>query len=188
MKNIQIQLNQAMMNLLKTMIGKSFKKYKCDPFIFTNKVYNRVGLYIDDSVFLLSNDLTVIDYFGEDEDISAFSIETTIDSKVVSGLKDTELIATPVEATIKEIRVIQEERKLFQHGVLTYNLTSTRGLIFVLEDDREISFEKADQYSEDIFVNRGHDLINKFQIIDDSNPEGDPNNEFKTTRTTLIIK
>ena len=187
MNKINLQFDKTMIDMIKSMIGKNLIKYRCDPFIFSNSVHLNVGIYIEDKVYLLSNKEEVVDYFGAKEDIGILKIKECKDSEVKSGLVGVEQIDNPINTTIKEIHIINENQKLFQNEILTYDFDLTRGLIFVLSDDREISFEKWGPFGEEILLNRGHNLLNKFEAIDDSNPEGDPNDVFKTTRSIIKI-
>lgn len=188
MKSVQIQFNDIMLNILRQFVGKTFTKFKCDPFVFSNDVYLQIGLFINKSTYLLTNAIEVLDYFGAPEDISVFKIRECEESEIKSGLKNITLIDNPVNAKIKEIHVIQENQQYLKDGFLEFELTVTRGLIFILDENREISFEKCGPFSEDFRINKGNNLIDKFEPIDNSNSESDPGDEFKTTRTTLIIK
>ncbi len=187
MKKIETQFNNQMIEILKSMIGKKLTKYRCDPFTFSNTVYLNVGIYVDNKVYLLSNENEVIDYFGANEDIPVFKIRECKESDIRSGLLDVEQIDNPIDSRIKEIHVIHENQRLFQKEILTYDYDLTRGLIFILSDDREVSFENWGPFGEHIKINCGHNLLNKFDAIDDSNPEGDPNDVFKTTRSIIKI-
>lgn len=55
--------------------------------MFTNSVYQIVGLYIDNKVFSLENTLQPHDYFGTTEDIAIFNLNETTDANIVSGLR-----------------------------------------------------------------------------------------------------
>lgn len=66
-------------SIFKDTVGLSFKKYKCNDFLSTNSVYQIVGLYIDNKVFALRNELQPIDYFGTTEDVAVFSLSENVD-------------------------------------------------------------------------------------------------------------
>lgn len=83
MKQSNYKLNDT---ILKIMIGKTFKKYKCDP--FTNMVYSVVGLYIDDKFYQLKNEQRLIDYFGYEDDVGVWNIYKVADTKIESALSD----------------------------------------------------------------------------------------------------
>lgn len=53
----------------KPLIGKCFKKYRCDSFEYTNSVTGIVGIYIDDKTFELRNEQKSIQYFDSVDDI-----------------------------------------------------------------------------------------------------------------------
>lgn len=63
------RFDKGSMELVASMIGKEFKKYRCDPFIFNNMVYKIVSLFIGDEVYKLQNNANVQEYFGAAEDI-----------------------------------------------------------------------------------------------------------------------
>ncbi|MBR4570417.1 MAG: hypothetical protein IKO19_07110 [Candidatus Riflebacteria bacterium] len=187
MEKNNFQFDKNMIDMIKSMIGKNLIKYRCDPFIFSNSVHLNVGIYIEDKIYLLSNKEEVIDYFGAKEDIGILKIKECKDSEIKSGVVGVKQIDNPIDTLIKEIHIVQENQKLFQKNILTYDYYLTRGLIFILSDDREISFEKWGPFGEEIKINCGHNLLNKFDAIDDSNPDGDPNDVFKTTRSIIKI-
>jgi hypothetical protein len=72
------------------------------------------------------------------------------------------MIEYPVENRITEIRIVNENQRLFHHDEQIYDVYTVRGIIFVLEDGREISFEKPIWFSEEIYIQKGYDLIEKF--------------------------
>lgn len=51
--------------------------------------------------------------------------------------------------------------------ISNYEFNSTVGLIFLLEDSREISFEIGTWFSEMITIQKGYNLIEKFTPTDD---------------------
>lgn len=54
-----------------------------------------------------------------------------------------------------------------EHDGKLYEFSSTVGLIFVLEDSREISFEIGTWFSEMMTIRKGYNLIEKFTPIED---------------------
>ena len=72
------------------------------------------------------------------------------------------MVETPVESIVAEVLVVNEQQQLFERDVKTYEVLVTRGIIFKLEDGHELSFEKNIWFSEDITVEKGYDLIQRF--------------------------
>ena len=137
---------------IKRLVGKKFKRYTCDPFLFSNSVTQNIGLFIDADVFILKNEQKEVDYFGEAEEMAVFQLLPAQERDVKSAFIDTEQIRTVVNQKIARIQLINEEQRVSDH----------EKILFFLED-REISFEK-DQvpFSEEIFIQKGDHLISTF--------------------------
>lgn len=160
-----IRFSQGSMILLHSFIGKEFKKYKCNPFLFTPSVYGIVGFFIDDKSYVLTNFTEVLDYYGSNEDVAVFKFSEAPEFEIKSHLKDTEMIETPVLTKVAKICVVNEHQKLFKQGAQIYDTYTTRALIFHLEDELELSFEKNIWFSEEITVLRGNDLIKRLSPV-----------------------
>ena len=147
---------------IQRLVGKKFKRYTCDPFLFSNSVTQNIGLFIDADVFILKNEQKEVDYFGEAEEMAVFQLLPAQERDVKSAFIDTEQIRTVVNQKITRIQLINEEQRVSDHEKILYDVFLTRGIIFFLED-REISFEK-DQvpFSEEIFIQKGDHLISTF--------------------------
>lgn len=155
MKSIDMRFEE---NTLKKWIGKSFVKYKCDPFAYTNSVTAIVGIFIDNEIYKLTNIQTTVDYFGINDDCGVFTLEQTESSNIKSLFDNVKQIETPISETIQKITVINENQRIYQNGEQTYNVWLTRGIIFHFLD-REISFEKDNiPFSEEIIIRRGYQL------------------------------
>lgn len=158
MNTIDMRFNSE---ILKSMIGKCFSKYKCDAFDFTNSVTQIVGMYIGEKVYALTNIQECVDYFGETEDVAVCKFEETVDSNIKSAFVNTEMIATPIKGVIEKIILVNENQQLFKDSVELYNVWLTRAIIFFV-DGREVAFEKdIIPFSEEIIIRRGYDLIEK---------------------------
>ena len=174
MKMIDMRFN---LDAIKTLVGKRFIKYKCDAFQFTNSVTGTVGVYIDNLVYELRNEQESVDY--------------STDNNIQSFFLDTEQINTPIEEIISKIVIVNENQKLYKNGIQIYDVWVTRGIIFVLESGREISFQKdIVPFSEEIYINKGYNLID---IIEDNNDFCDDWNEQegylgKCSREIIEIK
>lgn len=158
MKTIDMRFDES---IIKSWIGKKFKKYQCDPFDFTNSVTQIVGLFIDNKIYALTNKEQSIDYFGNQEDIAVFELTESENSQIKSAFEDTKQIITPIDGTITKIQLINENQKILKDGALLYNVWLTRVIIFFV-GGREISFEKDEvPFSEEIVIRRGYDLENR---------------------------
>lgn len=170
------------------LIGKCFEKYRSDSFDFTNSVTQIVGLCIEGKEYSLTNIQEVTDYFGTQEDVSVFRIKKVDEGTVQSAFRNTEMIETPIKDTIDEIRLVNENQKLFKTGELKYDVWLTRGIIFVV-DGREISFEKDNvPFSEEIVISRGYNLIEKYSNEEDFLDGWEEEYTPECTRQVITIK
>jgi hypothetical protein len=162
MKKLDFRFNENQMQTLKKLIGKRFEKYRCDPFEFGSSVYLTLGIYVDDMVFELRNEQQTGDYFGVTSDFAVFNLNKTLDGKIESGLEDVKQIDTPINEIIKTIRVVNENQRLYENDIHTYDVWLTRGIIFYF-NEIELSFEKDFvSFSEEINIRRGVELLNTF--------------------------
>ena len=162
MKQIDVRFSAADMAEIKGMIGRKLVKYKCDPFEFSTSVYCIVGVAFEDMSFAFTNMVTAMDYYGEQEDVALFKMERTPFSNIQSLVQNQTMVETPVESIVAEVLVVNEQQQLFERGVKTYEVLVTRGIIFKFEDGHELSFEKNIWFSEDITVEKGYNLIQRF--------------------------
>ena len=165
MNNSTIISNQEL-DLLRTMIGKRFDKYKCDPFINTPMVYGIIGIYVDGKAFRITSLLKEVQRFLTTDEVSEFKISETTDENIKTFMQDGELIDNPVNSKIKSITVVNDFQTIEHNGTI-YNFDLTVGLIFKLEDSREISFELGTWFSEMITIQRGYGLSEKMTPTDD---------------------
>ena len=171
-------------------VGLSFNKYKCNDFVFTNSVYQIVGLYIDHKVFSIENKFQPHDYFGTTEDIAIFNINETADANIVSGLRDVEMRDHVINKKIANIRIINENKKIYVQSLLEYDIDLTRAIIFILVSGEEICFEKDSWiFSEEIVINRGHNLINVITSPNDFYEKiaEEPDMRGELTRSEIIL-
>lgn len=145
----------------KTLIGKCFKKYRCDPFEYTNSVTGIVGIYIDDKTFEIRNEQKSIKYFDSVDDIAVWTFKEVNANDIHSFFEDTNQIDTPVNETVKKITLVNELQKVKISNEI-YEMWITRAIIFHLET-KDIYFEKDNTaFSEEIEIKRGHKLIDEF--------------------------
>ena len=177
-------------SIFKDTVGLSFKKYKCNDFLSTNSVYQIVGLYIDNKVFALRNELQPMDYFGTTEDIAVFSLSECFDKNIISGLKNVEMHDNVIAKNITSIRIINENKKIYVHSHLEYDIDLTRAIIFTLASGEEICFEKDSWiFSEEIVINKGRNLMNMITSPDDfyKRIAEEPNMKGELTRSEIIL-
>ncbi len=153
-------------SVFKNMIGKRFEKYKCDPFVYGPMVYGIVGIYVDGAVYKLTSLCEPIKRFFNNDDVAIFRIEQTTDNEIKSFMDNGELIENPVSGKIVAVDIVTDHQKLTRGGE-TQSLDYSVGVIFHLEDERDISFEIKTWFSEMITIEKGYKLIEKFDSIDD---------------------
>lgn len=169
MKRIEARFTTEDMEMIRAMIGKTMTKYKCDPFEYSSSVYGIVGFMVESESFSITNLVEVMDYYGSEEDVAMFRIKRKPFSEIHSLIQDQEMIETPVESKIVEIYVVNDHQKLYEKDVQIYEVSVTRGIIFKFEDGHELSFEKNIWFSEDITVEKGYDLIQRFSPVEEFN-------------------
>lgn len=153
--------NRLDKEIFKSFIGKKFIKYRCDPFLFTDSVTGIVGLYIGNSVYELRNEQESVIYFDVTEDIAVWQIRETEDSQIRSFFLDTKQIDSPVNQIITGISMINEHQCV-SFTNQKYDRWETRAVIFHLEN-RDICFEKDESdFSEEIEIRRGYNLLNEY--------------------------
>lgn len=153
------------MELVASMIGKEFKKYRCDPLIFNNMVYKIVSLFIGDEVYQLQNNASVQEYFGAIDDICNLYITPASISDARSSLDNVEQMDIPFNASIVQIILVDETQCMYNGDQLVDEYSFVRCIIFVLSDGREVSFEKTDDFSEQIAIRRGYNLVNQISPV-----------------------
>ena len=104
--------------------------------------------------------------FFNTDDVAVFRIEQTTDDEIKSFMDNSEMIETPVSSRIVSIDIVTDHQKLV-HGDETQSLDCSVGIVFHLEDEREISFEIKTWFSEMITIEKGYKLIEKFKSVDD---------------------
>lgn len=170
-------ISENEMNILKNMIGKTFNKYKCDPFISSTMVYGIVGIYVDSKPFKITSFLKEVKRFLTTDEVAQLRITETTDNSIKTFMDDGKMIETPVNNKIKSIFVVNDFQTI-KHDGKNYDFSSTVGVIFVLEDSYEISFEIGTWFSEMITIQRGYNLIEKFTKTDNFIEEWEDCNGF----------
>ncbi len=167
MKHIDVRFNQEEIRLMQEMVGSVLMKYKCDPFEFSTAVYGIVGICTDKASYAFTNAIQVMDYYGADEDVAVFRMKKCAELEIKSLISENTMIELPVNQVIKEVDIINEHQKVFKREEQTYDVWLTRGVIFKLADDTEISLEKNIWFSEMITVDKGECLLSKFAPVEE---------------------
>lgn len=162
MISIDVRFSENKVETLRKMIGKKLVKYLHDPFMFSASVYGIVGICFEEECFTITNLTEVRDYYGTEEDVAIFKFDQAKEMEIHSFIEGEDLIETPVNSVVKQIILVNEKQSLFKGNVQTYNVDLTRGIIFVMEDGLQISFEKNVWFSEDITIQRGYNLIETY--------------------------
>lgn len=150
------------MSILRSLIGEKLLSVKHDPFTFVNSSSQVVQIITDNSVFYLYSFTEPLDYYGSEEDVAVWTIESNR-NKVVDQKT---FVETPFNETIKNIYVVQENQRLYQNNQQIYDVWLTRGIIFDF-GEHQYSLEKAVWFSEDIYIQKGYNLIDTFASTDE---------------------
>lgn len=161
MISIDIRLKSNEMAVLNSMVEKKLISVKHEPFVFVNSSSQVVQINSEIGEFYLYSFVESLDYFGSEEDVAVWSLEA-MPNKVVERKN---FVETPFNENVKKIIVVQENQRLFQNEAQIYDIWLTRGIIFDF-GERQYSLEKAVWFSEDIYLQKGYDLINKFTSVD----------------------
>ncbi len=172
--------------MLRGLIGKRLISYKCDPFRFSNMVYQKIGFQIEGNAYLLTNEITTQPYFGVTEDICDFNFTNVQNQDICSGLAGVAQITMPVDALITQISILNESRLMYAAGTLVDEYHFVRGIVITVEDGREYSFEKSDDFSEEIIIRRGNHLLDQFSPIEQG-VDAETGMDFQVTRAIQTI-
>lgn len=167
---VDIRFDSATMDMLKSMIGKSFEHYSCDQFVFTPNVFGIVGFRIGGNTYKMTSGLEVVHRFFHDDDVAVMRIAPCQPGEIVSMMEDGQMIDTPVQDAIVSIDVVNDCESVAHDGERK-DMLSTKGVIFHLAGGNEISFEIGTWFSEMITIRRGYELINQFTPLADFSEE-----------------
>ncbi|MCD7722663.1 MAG: hypothetical protein LUH82_01750 [Clostridiales bacterium] len=190
MKTINYRFNDSVMQLLHNLIGKSFHTFSCDrlPNASTT-VYGAVVISIDNTTYALTNFLEPVDYINRKEDVGIFRFSAIDESRRIEIFSECTPVTTPVEQKIVSIKIVDETQYLYKDDIIEYEISTVRGVVFVLEDGREISFEKDIWFSEFIEVRTGYELETTFASTDVFIEEwSDSDYVPDIVRNTVVIK
>lgn len=161
MKRIDIRLNNDEMRRLQSLIGETLISVEHDAFSYVNASSQVIRINTSIGTLYLYSFAEPLDYYGTTEDVAVWTFES--DRYKVVDLKN--FVETPFDQSIKSISLIQENQRLFKNKEQIYDVWLTRGIIIDF-GDHQLSFEKASWLSEDIYIQKGYDLLEKFAPTD----------------------
>jgi hypothetical protein len=188
MKYIDVRFNEEEINFIKEMVGTTLTKVKCDYSYIPCRAYGFVGVITDKNTYEFSNQIQVMDFFGDKEDVADFRLRSCLESQIKSAFLNGKLKDVPINKIIKEIDVVNEHQKLFENEIQTYDVWVTRGVIFKLIDGEEVSIEKSVWFSEVIELERGVNLLNKFTPVEEFAEEFTEDCRGECSRTVVTYK
>lgn len=154
MVSIDKRLNANEMHLLRQMIGRKIVSFLHDAFL--KDIYSSfevLGIETEQEIIYLYSQTEVLDYFGVPEDVAVW--ELTDERYPLAD--SVNFLSTPINQTVKAIRLVQENQRLYQEGQQTYDVWVTRGIIFDF-GDFHFSLEKTYWIQEIIHMKKGKDL------------------------------
>ena len=166
MTAVDKRLNADEMQMLRALIGKKILSFRHEEFHPTHASYGAVGIETEQGMIYLFSDLEPLSAYGYVDDVAVWTLtrerRAWIDESPYAYVFAS---ASPVNATVKEIHVVQEHQRLYENGGQTFDVRVTRGIIFDF-GDYQYSLEKAVWFSQLIFIEKGNDLINTFDSTD----------------------
>ncbi len=150
-------------NLLKNLIGKKLKWLKHDKFIFAPVTYGVVYLNVDDIIYSITDFYEIKNVLGDEEEISVLKMQVD-NNKLTNMTVDLKKACQNFNSTITSITIVNAITKLLNDDNLFDSIYDTQGIIFTLENNYELAFEK-DDFGENITIYRGYNLKKKFLSI-----------------------
>jgi hypothetical protein len=184
--NTVTTFSQKNIDIFKSFVGKQFDKFKCDPFICSPMVYGVVAVYIGGEAYKITSLFETVKRFFGNDDVAVFRIEQTDGDKIKTYMDEGEFIETPVNAKIVAVDIVTDHQSV-EHDGKIQPFDYTVGVVFHLEDSREISFEIKTWFSEMITVERGYNLIEKFTSVDDFLEEWEGCDNYSAESSREII-
>lgn len=169
---IDISLNEKAVSTLRSLIGKSFDAYACDPFQFSPSVFGVVGFTIDGETYKLTAAQRSVQRFFSTEDAAVLDFAPCTAEEAASCMDGGQFIPHPVKDIICSIDMVNDLESVTHEGDQR-KFFSTKGLIFHLKSGNEISFELDTWFSEMITIRQGYHLIEKFTPLESFYDEWD---------------
>lgn len=121
--------------LIKSLIGKTFTKYKHADFIITDSVTGIIGFEINHQVFELMNDYEALDYFGLDGEATILSISKSNWTEVEPRFNN-DIKVTYIDEVVQKVILVNDHT--FSKN---YDMWETKAIVFCFKNF-EICFEK----------------------------------------------
>ena len=172
MKTVDVCIGQEERNILASIVGKEFTKYRCDKILFRPAVYQAVGVFFDGLILSIENEAQALDYYGVTEDVGVMRVRQVGPDDVVSRIVDGQQIDTPIKQVVQDVKVIDDTHYMEMGNETLYKFSYTKAIVFVLPD-RQVVFEKDIWFSEDILIYRGTEAESKIMDVDFEVEESD---------------
>ena len=157
------RLKENDIQILSNMKGKKFNSLVADNAFGGTKAIGNALFSVGNVYYTFSNKICSLDYYGSGiEDVAIFNFETASENLINKEKSFERAIEIPIKQKIRDIEIVTEIQKVFEKDVLKYETKLTRGVIFYMIDNYEISYEKDIWFSEIIKIQRGYKLIEKF--------------------------
>ena len=164
MSSTNNQLNNDTILLLKSLIGLKLEQILHEEFIFVPVSYGYVYFKINGKAYALSDFYEVKDILGYEEEISTLKFNE-YPNEMKSQLVNGKLCSQYINSTINKITLVNT-KTIITKDSNKKELLDTHAIIFTLDDDYEYSFEK-DDFGENISIERGYNLSEKFKGLKD---------------------
>lgn len=150
---------------LHKLIGMKIQKLIHEKYVFTPTCYGEVYLVINDKKYVLTDYYEKKDFLGGNEEISVLRFHEyndEIKSIIVNGELTTQIIGLKILkiSFVNTKSIVTNKNDPKDEDILL----DTHGIIFTLEDDYQLAFEK-DDFGENISIYRGYNLEEKFKNI-----------------------
>lgn len=188
---IKSTLTDDELKLLSSMIGKNFISVIRTEKDSYNRVFGNIAINVDGIFYEIKNELTVIDYFGDKEDVSRFYVRTLENKECFETMIVLPIGEISINEIITDISIIQDQIIVEKtSGGSIYEITMDDAIILKTEKSvyaisREWSLEeemiivKTTDYMRDIYSVE--------QIISEWSDEDD-NSSATCTRTEIPLK
>lgn len=156
---IERAFNEDSYNILEGMVGKDLVSIEHDGHRLADDV-SLVQFNLEDSYICLRSFTDVVDFYGAPEDITAL--------EMMNGEYPSEspsLQSFPIRKTIKSISVTTYHIHSVHDNGDIYNENLTAGLIIRFDDDSQLTFERADEFTEIIAITENQNAEG-FPLID----------------------
>ncbi len=157
------RLKENEIQILSNMKGKKFNSLIADNAFGGTKAIEHALFSVGNTYYAFSNKICPLDYYGSGiEDVAIFNFAPASENLINKEKSFDRAIELPIMQKIKDIEIVTEIQKVFENNILKYETMLTRGVIFIMLDGNEISYEKDIWFSEIIKIQRGYNLIEKF--------------------------